>query len=65
MIRPVVLSLALAALALPGAARAQDPIDASCANGAGPKLYVHVTGLMDRGGRLKLELYPGNEADFL
>jgi uncharacterized protein (DUF2141 family) len=65
MIRPVILSLALAALALPGMARAQDPLDGSCAHGAGPKLYVNVTGLKDRSGRLKLELYPGNEADFL
>ncbi|ATY33263.1 DUF2141 domain-containing protein [Sphingomonas psychrotolerans] len=65
MIRPALLSLALVALALPGAARAQDPLDGSCARGVGPKLYVNVTGLKDRGGRLKLELYPGNEADFL
>ena len=40
-------------------------LDGSCAHGVGPKLYVNVTGLKDRGGRLKLELYPGNEADFL
>jgi uncharacterized protein (DUF2141 family) len=68
MIRPVLLSLTVAALALPAAAapaRAQDPIDGSCAVGSGPKLYVNVAGLKDRSGRLKLELYPGNEEDFL
>lgn len=65
MIRPALLTLALAALALPAAARAQDPVDGSCAHGAGPKLYVNVVGLKDRGGRLKLELYPANEDDFL
>ena len=65
MIRPALLSLALAALTLPATARAQDPVDGACTHGAGPKLYVNVTGLKDRGGRLKLELYPANEADFL
>jgi uncharacterized protein (DUF2141 family) len=44
---------------------AQDPVDGSCATGSGPRLYVNVVGLKDRTGRLKLELYPGNEADFL
>lgn len=60
--------LALAALALPAAASAaplQDPVDGSCSLGSGPRLYVNVTGLKDRSGRLKLELYPANEADFL
>jgi uncharacterized protein (DUF2141 family) len=65
MIRPVLLSLAVAVLAPPATAYAQDPVDGSCAVGSGPKLYVNVIGLKDRGGRLKLELYPGNEADFL
>jgi uncharacterized protein (DUF2141 family) len=61
--------LALLAAALPLAAAApaaaQDPVDGSCAAGAGPRLYVNVTGLKDRSGRLKLELYPANETDFL
>jgi len=65
MIRPAMLSLALAALALPAAARAQDPVDGSCAIGSGPKLYVNVVGLKDRTGRLKVEIYPNNEDDFL
>lgn len=68
MIRFPALSLTLGALALGGLsapAAAQDPIDGSCAAGSGPKLYVNVTGLKDRTGRAKLELYPGNETDFL
>jgi len=31
----------------------------------GPSLRVEVVGLKDRRGRLKLELYPANDADFL
>jgi len=32
---------------------------------AGPAFMVQVEGLKDRAGRLKLELYPANERDFL
>jgi uncharacterized protein (DUF2141 family) len=59
------VALGLAACAIPSAASAQDWTDGSCAIGSGPRLYVTVSGLKDRSGRLKLELYPGNEADFL
>ncbi len=38
---------------------------AACAGGAGSAIQVNVTGLKDRSGRLKLELYPANEDDFL
>lgn len=38
---------------------------AACNGGNGPAIRVHVTGLKDRIGRLKLELYPANEEDFL
>ena len=44
---------------------AADGIDGSCALPGGPRVQVNVTGLKDRTGRLKLELYPANEADFL
>lgn len=57
---------ALLALAAPAAAQAQvigGP--ASCAGIRGPALQVTVTGLKDRTGRLKLELYPANADDFL
>ncbi|WP_213980685.1 DUF2141 domain-containing protein [Sphingomonas sp. dw_22] len=63
----ILAAVALAGLALPAApALAQrDPVDGSCATGTGPRLYVNVLGLKDRTGRMKLELYPANEADFL
>ena len=38
---------------------------AACAGGGGPAVLVHVAGLKDRKGELKLELYPANERDFL
>lgn len=34
-------------------------------NETGPAFLVDVTGLKDRAGRLKLELYPANDTDFL
>ncbi|WP_326525342.1 DUF2141 domain-containing protein [Sphingomonas sp.] len=37
----------------------------ACRTGQGPAISVAVTGLKDRTGRLKLELYPATEADFL
>lgn len=37
----------------------------ACAGGGGPAIRVNVSGLKDRIGELKLELYPANEADFL
>ena len=59
-------ALVLGGLALHAApALAQDWMDGSCVTGTGPKLYVNVLGLKDRTGRMKLELYPANEADFL
>lgn len=40
--------------------------DAQCRpNEKGPAYLVEVAGLKDRKGRLKLELYPANDADFL
>ena len=58
--------LGLAGLMLhPLPAQAQESFDGSCAVGSGPRVTVNVTGLKDRRGRLKLELYPAAEADFL
>jgi uncharacterized protein (DUF2141 family) len=37
----------------------------ACIAGAGPAIRVNVLGLKDRTGRLKLELYPANDDDFL
>ena len=65
----MIARLLLAALALAGApaARAETVLgeDAAACAGAGPAIRVEVVGLKDRTGRLKLELYPANEADFL
>jgi uncharacterized protein (DUF2141 family) len=38
---------------------------AACTGGAGPAIRANVSGLKDRSGELKLELYPANEGDFL
>ncbi|MBB5712458.1 DUF2141 domain-containing protein [Sphingomonas xinjiangensis] len=39
--------------------------DGSCSNASGPPLHVKVVGLKDLSGRLKLEIFPPTEADFL
>ncbi len=38
---------------------------AACAEGDGPAIQASITGLKDRSGRTKLELYPATEDDFL
>lgn len=63
----VILAVAIGA-ASPAAAQATAPIGedaAACISGQGPAVRVMVNGLKDRSGRLKLELYPGNQDDFL
>ncbi|MDT8760435.1 DUF2141 domain-containing protein [Sphingomonas psychrotolerans] len=69
MIRPdlrIAFAIAFAlTAATPAAARIVDPTDGSCAVAGGARIIVNVVGLKDRVGRLKLELYPANEADFL
>lgn len=60
----------IAALLLAGAAIPSTPdlgkAEGQCrANESGPAFLVDVKGLKDRQGRLKLELYPANDADFL
>lgn len=54
-------------LAVAGAADAQvlGSDAAACSAGGGPAILAAVTGLKDRKGRMKLELYPATEADFL
>lgn len=37
----------------------------ACTSGSGPAIRADVSGLKDRTGELKLELYPANDADFL
>ncbi len=61
-------ALLAAALALPIAAHAATPVGtdaAACAAGKGPAVLVNLSGLKDRAGRMKLELYPATEADWL
>lgn len=57
----------IAALALLAAVHpALGTRDAACApDETGPAFLVTVDGLKDRRGRLRLELYPANDADFL
>ena len=38
---------------------------AACTSGTGPAIRVNISGLKDRVGELKLELYPATQADFL
>jgi uncharacterized protein (DUF2141 family) len=59
------LALALLAIAAPLPAGPVQGVDGSCSIGQGPQIRVQVQGIKDRTGRLKLELYPANEADFL
>ena len=53
------------ALASPVGAQLLGSDAAGCRPGGGPAIAVEITGLKDRTGELKLELYPGEEADFL
>ncbi|WP_298093493.1 DUF2141 domain-containing protein [uncultured Sphingomonas sp.] len=57
----------LAAAMVPGGAAAQviGPDAAACTSNRGPAVLVHVQGLKDRKGNLKLELYPATADDFL
>lgn len=57
---------AAALLAMAAAPAPQiDPVEGNCALVSGAPVYVSVTGLKDRTGRLKVEIYPNTEADFL
>ncbi|CAN5740742.1 DUF2141 domain-containing protein [soil metagenome] len=59
----------IAPLMAPTQASPQDGVlgadSAACSGGSGPAIRVRVSGLKDRIGELKLELYPATEADFL
>jgi len=79
-LRPLRLAALLMLAMAPGLARAAPPkevvplpsspelgkAEGHCrANEAGPALMVSAVGLKDRVGRLKLEVYPSNDADWL
>lgn len=59
------LSLAATLSAAPAEAQIIGSDAAACAPGGGPAILADLTGLKDRKGSLKLELYPANEGDFL
>ena len=52
-------------LAAPAAAQVLGSDAAACNPGGGPAILAQIAGLKDRKGRIKLELYPANETDFL
>ena len=51
--------------AVPAGAQVLGSDAAACNPGGGPAILAQIAGLKDRKGRIKLELYPANEADFL
>ncbi|HVF95547.1 MAG TPA: DUF2141 domain-containing protein [Sphingomonas sp.] len=57
--------LAGSALAAPARGQVLGQDAAACVGGGGPAILATLSGLKDRKGVLKLELYPANEADFL
>ena len=68
--KPVVLMLAVPLLLAAGPALKSSPdlgkAEGRCRPGeSGPALQVEATGLKDRTGNMKLEIYPANEQDFL
>lgn len=65
MIRSAALLALAPLLSAAGPARQIDPVEGGCNLVSGPAVYVSVSGLKDRTGRLKVEIYPGNEEDFL
>lgn len=58
-------SAAAAILSMPAAAQVLGSDEAACRPGGGPAILAQVVGLKDRQGRIKLELYPANDEDFL
>lgn len=59
-------AMGLAALAaLPAAGEALGADATACRPGAGPAIQATITGLKDRTGQVRLELYPATAEDFL
>lgn len=68
--KPVVLAATVPLLLAAGPALRSSPdlgkAEGRCRAGeSGPALLVEATGLKDRSGTMKLEIYPANEQDFL
>ena len=51
--------------AVPAGAQVLGSDAAACNPGGGPAILAQIAGLKDRKGRIKLELYPAEEGDFL
>ncbi|MES2988378.1 MAG: DUF2141 domain-containing protein [Pseudomonadota bacterium] len=62
--RGALTAIACTSGAIPALAQV-DAVEGNCSLVSGPMLRVNVEGLMDRTGRLKVEVYPNNEDDFL
>lgn len=65
MIRPALAAAALTAAAAPAGAQTAAGPPVCHAGSAVPSILVQITGLKDRGGDIRVELYPANDADFL
>jgi uncharacterized protein (DUF2141 family) len=64
--RTLPLAVTLAMLSQPATAQAILGDAAACTpNAAGPAVLAYFEGLKDRTGKLRLELFPDNDADFL
>jgi uncharacterized protein (DUF2141 family) len=68
--KPIVVTLALPLLLAAGPALKSSPdlgkAEGRCRPGeSGPALLVEAVGMKDRTGQMKLEIYPGNDQDFL
>ena len=68
--KPIVLTLTAGLLLAAGPALKSSPdlgkAEGRCRPGeSGPALLVEATGMKDHSGQMKLEVYPGNEQDFL
>jgi len=65
--RAILAALLPAALlfAVPAGAQVLGSDAAACNPGGGPAILAQIAGLKDRKGRIKLELYPAEEGDFL
>jgi len=62
---PAIIAAALIMAASPAGAQVLGTDAAACSPGGGPAILAQVTGLKDRKGRIKLELYPATADDFL
>lgn len=59
------IAAATAIAAFPAAASPLGADSAACASGNQPAILANVEGLKDRAGRIKIEIYPDNDTDFL